>query len=152
MASWLLAEPPIAAAVEEAKAKRSARVEVKQDDVLRETLRLAMSDLRKAFDKSGNLLPVNEWPDDVASFISSIEVDELWSRGRGRVQIGNVKKIRLWSKTSALELLAKHLGMLVDRHEHSGPGGKSLFADMPTTELIEKAQEAIEVLAKAGKK
>jgi phage terminase small subunit len=114
-------------AVDEALARRAARVEVKADDVLRELLTLAKADLRKAFDEHGHLRPVQDWPDDVAAFISSVDVEELWEgRGEDREQVGVVKKIKLWSKPHALELLAKHLGLLIERRRLETPDGQPL--------------------------
>ena len=37
-----------------------------------------------------------------------------------------VKKLKFWDKTRALELLAKNLGLLVDRHEHTGAGDRPI--------------------------
>ena len=121
--SDLLKEPYIAQCVKEALDRRQTRVEVKQDDVLREAMRLGYSDLRKAFNRDGTMKPVHEWPDDVASFISSVKISEIYGRGKGRPVIGQLKEIKLWSKVSALELLAKHLGILIEKHEIHGKDG-----------------------------
>jgi phage terminase small subunit len=100
---------------------RAARVEVKQDEVLRELLRVAKADLRQLFDERGALKPVGEWPDEVAAFVSSIEVEELFEgRGEDREHVGQVRKVKLWPKVQALELLGKHLKLWVDRLEHAG--------------------------------
>jgi phage terminase small subunit len=41
----------------------------------------------------------------------------------GNRVVEHVHKLKVWDKNSALEKIAKHLGMFIDRHEHSGPGG-----------------------------
>lgn len=83
---------------------------------------LANADLRKLFDPNGGLLPVEKWPDDVAQFVSSIEVDELYEgTGKGRQQIGWTKKVKLWDKLKALEQLAKHFEFSgLDKEELAG--------------------------------
>ena len=66
--------PHIAAAVEAAHLARLARFELKADDVLRELLRIGMSDVADAFDAHGNLLPIREMPRDLRRAVSSMEV------------------------------------------------------------------------------
>ena len=126
--SQLLAKVSIANAVAAAKAKRSARTEVTADMVVRELARIGFSDLRKALTPQGDLVDPQDWDDDTAAAISSIEVvtthksDADKSDNQKRV-VDHTHKIKVWDKNSALEKLAKHLGMFVDRHEHSGPDG-----------------------------
>jgi phage terminase small subunit len=38
----------------------------------------------------------------------------------GDGQMDSVHKIRLWDKTKALDSLAKHLGLMVEKVEHAG--------------------------------
>ena len=84
------------------------------DEVISAQLKsIATLDPRKAFDKNGNLLPVSEWPDELARVVSSIESDELFEgSGKDREHVGETKKIKFWDKLKALELasrLKKHL-------------------------------------------
>ena len=74
-------------------------------------------DIRKAYDQAGNLLPPSKWPDDLACAISSIETSELCAQGE---KIADVRRIKLWDKLKALELLGKNLSMFVDKHEVTG--------------------------------
>ncbi len=97
--------------------ERSERTEVTQDRVLLEIARLAFNDPRKAFDLNGSLLPVQEWPDEVAAAISSIKITELQSDDEGRELL---KEIKFWDKGRQIELAAKHLGMLTERLHHEG--------------------------------
>lgn len=124
-----LRKPEIAAAVAEAQKKRGDRTEVTADRVLAELGRIGFSDLRQCFTKAGHLRNPEDWPDSVATAVASVEVvtrpgaevDE-----NGRREIEYVHKIRLWDKNSALEKIAKHLGMFVERHEHTGKDGAPL--------------------------
>lgn len=116
----LLRKPLVAKAIDEALARRSARVEVYQDDVLRELMRVLTTDIGKAFDANGVLLPVQQIPEDVRRAIASIETDELFDgKGPERTQVGVTRKIKFWSKDNALALAMRHLGLLRDKVEHS---------------------------------
>ena len=49
--------------------------------------------------------PPTEWDDQIAAAVASVEVDDN----------GNVIKVRLWDKNTALDKIAKHLGMFVQQ-------------------------------------
>lgn len=42
------------------------------------------------------------------------------TRSIGEGEVEHVHKIKVWDKNSALEKIAKHLGMFIERVEHSG--------------------------------
>ncbi len=89
------------------------------DRALREMARLAYSDLRDLFDAEGKLKPMKDWPDHAAASIKGIEVMKRnLTAGDGVAE--DVVKITTWDKVKALEMLAKHMGLLVERMEHSG--------------------------------
>lgn len=62
----------------------------------------ARSDLRGLYDDKGNILPVPEWPDEIANSVEGIEFDED----------GGVKKVKLVSKGSARRLILELTGKL----------------------------------------
>lgn len=96
-------------------------VKVDAQTILTELLRIATSDIRKIFDDKGALLPFSQWHEDIARSVASVQVDELFEgSGQEREMIGLTKKIKLWDKNQALDKLAKHLGLLVDKVEVSG--------------------------------
>jgi phage terminase small subunit len=76
IANELLEKPEVRAAVDAAEARRLERLDLKADDILRELLTFARTDIRKAFDKNGRLLPIHEMPEDVARAISGVKVFE----------------------------------------------------------------------------
>lgn len=111
--SFLLSNPDIYAAtmliVE--KSQKKAILSVERLD--EELARIGFGDIRKLYDDSGNLLPVNQWPDDVAATVASIEaVEEIEGRGDERRVTGTLKKLKVWDKVSALTLIAKRLGAI----------------------------------------
>lgn len=84
--------------------------------VLKEIERVAFSDTRKLYRPDGSLKRPDEWDDDTAAFVSSIEVtEEFADRGKGddkkRELIGYTKKLKQWDKLAALTMGAKHLGL-----------------------------------------
>ena len=106
-ASELLTKPNIQGAIEVGKKARSERTHITQDRVLMEIARLAFNDPRRAFDEAGNLLPVHEWPDDVAAAISSIKIKRVPDGDT----MAEVAEVKFWDKNSALEKAGKHLGV-----------------------------------------
>lgn len=119
--SRLLNNAKVRRVVDEALERRASRVEVKSDDVLRELLRLSMTDIGQAFDEEGKLKKLHEMPEDVRRAIAGVEVEELFEgRGDSREHVGQVRKIKFWDKVKGLELLGKHLKLFTDRVEHSG--------------------------------
>jgi phage terminase small subunit len=111
--SKLLTKVDIQVAISAAMAERGDRTKITQDRVLTEVGRIALVDPRKAFDKNNALLPVNQWPDEIAAAISSIKINEL--RNSDGDLIGETKEVKFWSKPDALMLAARHLGMLNDK-------------------------------------
>jgi phage terminase small subunit len=115
----LMKLPEVAAAINEALRRRSDRVEVKADDVLRELARIGMSDMAEAFNDDGTLKPLVDMPLDVRRAISSVEVEQIFEgRGEDRKCIGTLTKVKFWDKTRGLEMLGKNLKLFTEVHEH----------------------------------
>jgi phage terminase small subunit len=98
------------------KGKRLAqKLEISQERTMQEIARIAFSDLRKAFNEDGSLKQLSELDDDTAAVLASIEVDEIFGIVKTqKVAIGQTKKIKVWDKTKALEMLAKHYKIFED--------------------------------------
>ena len=114
-ASELLANGKIAVRIEALRAELKQRHVVTIDRVLEEYAKLAFFDARKLFDDNGAVLPVSQWPDDAAAAIGGLDVAEI-GLGDGDA-LGMVKKLKLIDKRGALDSLARHLGMFVDKQE-----------------------------------
>lgn len=76
--------------------------------VLNEASRVAFSDIRKLFDENGSIKPLHLLDDDTAASIAGVDVVTIFGDDKTPML---VRKIRLWSKTDALEKLFKHLGL-----------------------------------------
>lgn len=107
----LLKHPEIIAAIDAAKADRSERTGVSADWVLRRLVNEAEADLADLYDDKGNLLPVDEWPLIWRQgLVQGIEINALYeAQGADRVQIGEVKKIRISDRVRRIELIGKHV-------------------------------------------
>jgi phage terminase small subunit len=89
--------------------------------VVAELAKIGFSDLRKALTPKGHLIDPQDWDDDMAGAISSLEVVRTHKPGEDKdAPIEYTHKIKTWDKNSALEKLGKHLGMYVDRVDVSG--------------------------------
>lgn len=118
-ASDLLANPDIADAVAEGKARQLAKAELTAVRVLEELRRLSFSDVRRLFDDDGNLKALHTLTDDESACIASVEIVKK-NLAAGDGQTDTVHKLKVWDKTRSLEMLAKHFGLLIDKMEHSG--------------------------------
>lgn len=113
-----LSKPDIADAIAEAREQQANRTGVTADMVIRELARIGFSDLRKVLTPGGSLIDPQDWDDDTAAAIASVEVVTL-SGERSRDEDGNkiverTHKLKVWDKNSALEKLGKHLGIFTD--------------------------------------
>lgn len=124
----LLKHVEVAAEIAKRRQKITDKLELTAEGVVAELAKIGFSDLRKAFDDEGRLLPPGQWPDDFALAVSSVEVvtrslpgegdDELDAQPHGGAlarrrnpKVEYVHKLRLWDKRAALVDLGKHLGM-----------------------------------------
>lgn len=116
----LLANVSVRAALQDAMKARSARTEVTADRVLAEYAKLAFLDPRRFYDANGGLIPVPLLPADVAAALSSMEITVERSQGEDGPTFADVKKIKFADKKGALDSVARHLGMFIDKVEHTG--------------------------------
>jgi len=103
--------------INKAMKKRSDKIEVTADRVLKELSRLAFLDIRKLYKKDGALKEIKDLDDDTAAAIGGLDV--VISGGE---YPSETKKIKIIDKKGSLELLGRHLKMFTDTvdHNHSG--------------------------------
>jgi len=114
-----LRKPLIQAELQKAMKRRQERTEITADRVLKEYARIAFSDVRKLYDRYGELLDVPDLDDDTAAALVGLDVVREDSRGD---TVTYTKKYKMADKLRALEMLGRHLGM---------------FSEKPTVELPE---------------
>jgi phage terminase small subunit len=115
----LLGYPAVAAAVAAAQAKMAVRSDVTAQKVIDELARIAFSDLRGLFDEDGNLKPIKDLTADQAAGLASLEVIKKNAQAGDGI-VDTIHKLRIWDKTKALDLLARHLGLLREDVQHQG--------------------------------
>lgn len=109
--------------------------------LLHEIKAISFVDIRQIFNEDHSLKSPSEWPENVAASLSGIDVAEIWDTepdadGKKRkVQIGEIKKIKLFDKLKALEMLGKDLGRFATKHEITG---KLTLEDLVTGSKKEK--------------
>ncbi len=114
-ASRLLSNVMVRRLVEDLQKARSESTGVTADRVISELARIAFGNQRAVMRWGAGgvtLRESSELTDDEAALVS--EVAETVSAA------GNGLKLKTHDKVKALELLGKHLGMFVDKVEHSG--------------------------------
>lgn len=114
IAHELLTKPHVASAVRAAQMRRSERVEITQDMVVKELAKVGFS----------SMSDVASWNESGVTFKASDAVDEsalgsVMAVEETTNEHGGSLKIKQYDKVKALELLGKHLGMFVERKEHS---------------------------------
>lgn len=97
-----------------------AQADVSRADALLRAI--AFADVRNLFDAQGRVLPVDQWPHEVAALVAGLDVAEMFEKGEANAQelVGLLKKVKLTDRIKALELLLKRQGALVDRKELTG--------------------------------
>lgn len=106
----LLMNVEIQAALSKAQDKRAERAEINADYVLNRLVEIDQMDVLDILCEDGSLKPVSDWPKVWRTYISGIDLSELYeSNGNERVLMGMLKKIKWPDKVKNLELLGKHV-------------------------------------------
>lgn len=139
--SELLGKTRVAEAIQKALARRAAKVEVTQERVVEELARVAFGDLRgvSTWGPDGvSLKPSDELTDEQSAAIS--EVVETVTKDGGSVRIKRHDKVK------ALELLGRHLGMFVDKLDHTSSDGS--MSPTPVIDLSHLSADELTGLAR----
>lgn len=100
--------------------KISDKLEVTTEKVVREYAKLAFSSIKHIYDEEGELIPIHELPDDVASALSEIKEDTV-------AGVVLKKAYKMHSKTAALDALGKHLGLFEKDNKQKGEGSGTVI-------------------------
>lgn len=118
--SDLLAKPYIQAAIERLKQDRFKRLDITADRVLQEYTRIAYLDPKSLFDDRGQMLEIRMMPEDARRAIAGVEYQEIYDKDGENT--GRIHKIKIASKIAALDMLAKHLGLVNENPVQPGGG------------------------------
>lgn len=92
------------------------KVIVTKAEILNGLKNIAALDLRKLYDANGVLLPVKDWPDEIATSLQGVKTLEEFEKSlNGSMEkIGETKEIKLGDRKAAWDLLGKHLKLWSD--------------------------------------
>jgi phage terminase small subunit len=146
----LLKRPDVRAVISERQAAQAERADLTAVAVLDQLRALGMVDMRSFFNASGAMKPPGEWTEDMGRAVSSFDVVKRnITSGDGKTD--DVLRVRLNDKVKALEMLAKHFGLLIDRVDHSGA---VVFVheqlDRPTTVTVERLPPPVPEVTSGG--
>lgn len=108
----LLQNPLVQVAIAVGQQKKAQRVELTQDRVIAEIMKIAFADPQDAFGPGGQLLPVKDMPEHIRRSLSSFKVTK--KGGTESRAAEEITEIKFWSKDSALEKLCRHMGLYAD--------------------------------------
>lgn len=122
-ASRLLKNAKVKARIAELQAAAAERTEITIDRVREEMALIGFSSVAHyTVDDEGNIALTEDAPEGAIRAISSIK-RKIRTFRRGEEDVREVDiDIKLWSKDKQLELLGKHLGMYIDRVDHTSGG------------------------------
>lgn len=104
----LLKDAHIQARIHELQVKSSTEFNITKQRIMQVLHNIIGSDVNDIIDpETGAVLPPSQWPEHMKGVVSGIESDELYASG---MPIGLKRKVKLWDKNKAIELLNKMLG------------------------------------------
>lgn len=94
--------------IKKRSAEIMAEINEQQLKVFRELMNVATSDIRQLYGPSGNLLPLDQWPEEIARCVGSIKQKVVTTGKTTKKSL----EVKLWNKNPALENLARVIGLL----------------------------------------
>lgn len=133
----LLQIPEVVEDIKKLRRAQLRRLQMSADDALIGVSRVARFDPRMLFDEQGKLKQPKDWPEEVATCIASVEVEERWEgKGENRTCY-HVHKIKFNDRMAALTLLMRHHNMFSEEARDIGRGASEGLLD-----LVAAAQSA----------
>lgn len=102
-----------------------ARGGVTPKRVVEEIARIALCDPRLMFDAEGKMLPINEWPEDVARAVSGVDATQkTYTDADGKAEATETTyKPRFWDKPAMLRELVRMLKLVAPEQLEVNAGG-----------------------------
>lgn len=129
-ACLLLANPKIEEALHQVMAERAKRLQITADRVLEEYAKIGFADIKDflSFETKEVLAGHDEKGNPVLDYKTIVELKpsgQVEGRVISEVSISRdgTLKFKLHDKKGALDMIGKHLGMFIDKHEHTGKDG-----------------------------
>jgi phage terminase small subunit len=141
--------PAVMARLKQAMAEREQRTQIGAERVLKEIARIAFADIRNYLmegpEKTLVVRPLTQLSDDDVAALAEVQAD-----GEAK----ELRRIRLHDKRAALELLARHLGLVGKRSDsppppHRGADARQILRERlmrDATATLEEQPAALEAL------
>ncbi len=129
----LLTNADIQQAIQAGQSKVIAKSELKAIDVINELRLLAFSDLGQILDFTDTdpkLKPVNQIPEAARRVLASMKVKRHLEGSGDDARMVEVVEFKLWDKLSALDKLARHLGILVEKIDITATVRKQIVEEL----------------------
>jgi phage terminase small subunit len=134
----LTQRPDVAAAIAEGLKALAERAGISAARIVEEIGRLAVGNLRDLHNSDGSVIPIHQWPDHIASCVSSVEYGTAENTLTGETY-SFIKKLHLWSKPEALRLAAQYHRLLTTNVEVSGKdGGAIIVSDVSPLDIARR--------------
>lgn len=120
-----ITHPAVAAYIAKLRKRQTAHIDSQW--LLNRLKDEAEADVADLYGEDGQLLPVKKWPMVWRKgLVAGLDSDEIRSEG---AVLGLAKKLKLSDRLKRLELIGKHIavGAFLEKHEHTGAGGKDLI-------------------------
>ena len=104
----LLANANVKSLIDKLKAEKTSANKTTAQRVIDELSSIAFSDMKDLMSVDNAIMDLRQMDEGVSRTISSLEVDEMRVEG---MTIGQTKKVKLWDKMRALDMLGKHFGI-----------------------------------------
>lgn len=139
----LLRKTKVANALRKRRAEVANETWISAVDVVREFTNMAFSDSRALFDANGTPIPLHEMDPEIAAMVKKFEVQETEVNG---AITQRTYKYEVVDRMKALDALAKHLGLFVEKVEVTGKDGGAIQVEQTPNE---KARRVAFLLASA---
>ena len=152
-ASQMLSKLKVQDAITVARAELREKYELTPEKVVAEMMKVAFARMGVylSYDAEGtvHLVPSDALPEGADAAIQEVTSLTVYTEDAERTTL----KFKLHNKLTALEGLAKHLGLFIDRKEISGPGGGPILNERLEIKIDDRhIAEALAILQRAGVK
>lgn len=138
----LLKNDEIAAEIKKRRGILADMANVSAADVIRQVARIALFDVRRLFDDQGRPIGISQLDDDTAAAIQGVDVATV---GNSDMGLGEILKLKMADKNSALEKLMKHLGLFETDNKQKGGEIARMLAEIGaggnSTGVLNQARE-----------
>jgi phage terminase small subunit len=136
----LAADTKVVSRLQELENEFKLRNMVTVERVIAEYAKLGFFDPRNLFNDDNSPRPITDLDDDTAAALAGMDIQEVYEgSGEDKRFVGYVKKYKLTDKKTALDSIARYLGMFADSIKVEGEVKHSFEADLQ--ELLNKKRE-----------